>query len=233
MQISDLSAIILPMSATIQLGKFAVDLVNLRTESYANDSRIPTIEIGTPTEDASRRDLTINALFYNVHNDMIEDFTGKGLKDLKEKVVRTPLPALTTLLDDPLRALRAVRFACRLQFSIANDLIAACTDSSVRLALTTKVSRERISHELVLMLTQQHAARAVVLLHSLGLLPMIFLLPDRNSLIAKNSKDEDYLDSFCVESFNVIGISTLLMAHLIRYQVDEDCSSGNSVEVRQ
>ena len=60
-----------------------------------------------------RRDLTINALFYNVNDGQVEDFTGRGLRDLQNRVVDTPLDPLVTLKDDPLRSLRAVRFAAR------------------------------------------------------------------------------------------------------------------------
>ena len=100
-------------TATVTIGSFDVDFVNLRTETYANDSRIPAIEIGTAYEDAMRRDLTINSLFYNVNDGQVEDFTGRGLRDLKNRVVDTPLDPLVTLKDDPLRSLRAVRFAAR------------------------------------------------------------------------------------------------------------------------
>jgi tRNA nucleotidyltransferase/poly(A) polymerase len=67
------------------------------------------MEIGTPEEDACRRDLTINSLFYNVNTGMVEDYCGRGLADLRQGVIRTPLPPFTTLLDDPLRVLRAIR----------------------------------------------------------------------------------------------------------------------------
>ena len=67
-------------TAAFQLGKYSIDIVNLRTERYTEESRIPEIQIGTPSEDAYRRDLTINALFYNVNEDIVEDFTGLGLQ---------------------------------------------------------------------------------------------------------------------------------------------------------
>lgn len=90
-----------------------IDLVNLRSEKYTDDSRVPVIEIGSPEEDALRRDLTINALFYNINEQKVEDFTGKGLEDLQNGIIRTPLDPLQTFLDDPLRVLRTIRFACR------------------------------------------------------------------------------------------------------------------------
>ena len=135
------------------------------------------MEIGTPLEDALRRDLTINSLFYNIHSQEIEDFTGQGTRDLVAGIVRTPLPALVTLTDDPLRALRSIRFACRFGFSVAGELARASADSSVHSALETKVSKERVYQELDLMFTRPNAIRAALLLHRYKLLPVIFPLP--------------------------------------------------------
>ena len=164
-------------TATAMLGKFAIDFVNLRTEEYTSTSRIPEIRIGTPEEDALRRDLTINALFYNVNSGTVEDFTGRGIKDLAARVVQTPLPALTTLEDDPLRALRAIRFACRFQFLLAPELVAACQQPSVAAALGAKVSRERVFQEVEQMLAGVSSARAAFLLHRLGLDKLVLALP--------------------------------------------------------
>ena len=118
-------------TATMMVRGFAVDFVNLRTEEYCDTSRIPTVGIGTPREDALRRDLTINALFYNLRTGGVEDHTGRGLHDLAARVAATPLPPLVTLLDDPLRLLRAVRFACRLGFTLDGALLAAARDPAV------------------------------------------------------------------------------------------------------
>lgn len=90
-------------------------------------------------EDALRRDLTINSLFYNVNTGEIEDFSGRGLADMRDGIIRTPLPPLTTLLDDPLRVLRAVRFASRLDFRMAPDLTEAASDARVHRSLAQKV----------------------------------------------------------------------------------------------
>ncbi len=91
--------------------------------------------MGTPAEDASRRDLTINAMFYNINTDTIEDFCGTSLVDLQEGIVRTPCPPLQTFLDDPLRVLRAVRFAGRFQFRLCPELCAAASSAEVTLLL--------------------------------------------------------------------------------------------------
>lgn len=100
-----------------------VDLVNLRKEEYAEDSRIPVMEFGTPEEDALRRDLTINALFYNINEDKVEDFTKMGIEDLKNGFIRTPLEPYTTFKDDPLRILRVFRFASRYSFKCDPEII--------------------------------------------------------------------------------------------------------------
>ena len=76
-----------------------IDLVNLRSEEYAQHSRIPVMTFGTPQQDAFRRDFTINAMFYNVNEEVVEDFTGKGLDDLRDGIIRTPLPPKETFMD--------------------------------------------------------------------------------------------------------------------------------------
>jgi tRNA nucleotidyltransferase (CCA-adding enzyme) len=108
-------------TATIKLNGQLIDLVNLRSETYTDSSRVPTIERGTPEQDAYRRDLTINSLFYNLNTRVIEDFTGKGLSDLEAKVIRTPQDPLKMMLEDPLRVLRIVRFANRFNFKMSED----------------------------------------------------------------------------------------------------------------
>jgi Poly A polymerase head domain len=89
-------------TATMHLHGLSLDLVNLRSETYSDTSRIPRIEIGTPLQDAERRDFTVNALFYNLQTRAMEDFTGQGLKDLKAGIIRTPLAPLVTFLDGAL-----------------------------------------------------------------------------------------------------------------------------------
>ena len=78
-------------TATIKVDGLDIDLVNLRSEQYTEESRVPTMEMGTPTDDALRRDLTFNSLFYNINEQKVEDFTGKGIQDLQQGICRTPL----------------------------------------------------------------------------------------------------------------------------------------------
>jgi len=135
-------------TATIKVEGLMIDLVNLRSEQYTEDSRVPTIAIGTPTEDAYRRDLTINSLFYNINEERIEDLTGKGLADLRRGIIRTPLEPLQTFLDDPLRVLRTIRFANRFEFEIVPEIVVAAKDTNVRDCILNKLSYERLGIEL-------------------------------------------------------------------------------------
>jgi tRNA nucleotidyltransferase/poly(A) polymerase len=162
-------------TATMKVGSFWIDFVNLRAEEYTQDSRIPDLmRIGTAEEDAFRRDLTINALFYNINTGQVEDWTGRGFQDLRKGVISTPLHPLTTLLDDPLRVLRSIRFAARLRFTIDEDLVNAARTASVASALSQKVSRERVGGELDLMLRSPDPVGAVRLLINLKLVGCVF-----------------------------------------------------------
>ena len=173
-------------TATMKVGQFWIDFVNLRAEEYTKDSRIPDLmRIGTAAEDAHRRDLTINALFFNINTGEVEDFTGRGFQDLRRGVVATPLAPLTTLMDDPLRVLRSVRFASRLRFSMDEALVKAAMDNRVRDALAQKVSRERVGGEVDLMLRSPDPVGAMRLLTNLNLVETVFaienVLPNGNS----------------------------------------------------
>ena len=164
-------------TATMQVGSFWVDFVNLRAEEYAEDSRIPDLmRIGTASEDSFRRDLTINSLFYNINTGQVEDWTGRGFTDLRRGVVTTPLTPLTTLLDDPLRVLRSIRFAARLRFTMDDELVASAKDDRVRKALAQKVSRERVGGEVDLMLRSPDPVGAMKLLVNLNLISTVFPL---------------------------------------------------------
>lgn len=164
-------------TATLRLDGRDVDFVQLRTEDYACDtpSRVPArVAPGTPEEDAVRRDFTINALFYNLHTRAVEDHTSRGLLDLADEVLVTPLEARTTLLEDPLRCLRALRFACRLGFALHPDLVAAAALPEVRDALAFKVSRERIGAEVLGIVQSPDPVRGFTLLSNLNLVSAVF-----------------------------------------------------------
>lgn len=128
-------------TAVVTLYGLSVDFVNLRKETYAENSRTPDMEFGTAEEDALRRDSTVNALFYNIHTSEVEDFTGRGFADLERKIIKTPLLPLQTFRDDPLRVLRHIRFASRLGFSIASEDKQAMKDPSIRDEFRLRINR--------------------------------------------------------------------------------------------
>ena len=159
--------------AIVNLFDIKIEMVNLRSEEYG-DSRIPTTQIGTPLEDALRRDLTINSMFYNINTGCIEDHTGKGLGDIKNKIIRTPLNPKQTFLDDPLRILRAVRFSVRLGFEIDEALIKVITNNiEIHDAFISKISQERILEE-VKKMVKYSAKDSFQLLSDLGMFHAIF-----------------------------------------------------------
>ena len=144
-------------TVTTRILGFDIDLVNLRKETYVDNSRIPLMGLGTPEEDALRRDATVNALFYNLSSSKVEDLTGRGLADMERKVIKTPLPPLQTFKDDPLRVLRAIRFASRLGYDIAAEDKLAMSNQEIKKALRLKISRERVGVEINKMLKGSRA----------------------------------------------------------------------------
>ncbi|KAJ2973552.1 hypothetical protein NUW58_g8909 [Xylaria curta] len=165
-------------TTTIKLFGLDVDFVNLRKETYSEDSRNPQMEFGTAEEDALRRDATVNALFYNLHTSKVEDFTS-GLTDMKSKLIRTPLEPFQTFMDDPLRVLRLARFASRLGFTIDPAAEEVMGDAKVLDALKLKISRERVGVEIEKMLKGKDPRRALQYINDLGLYHTIFTDPTR------------------------------------------------------
>ena len=110
-------------TATVNLFGKDIDFVNLRKEVYKRNSRVPEITKGTPKEDSYRRDITINCLFYNINKNCIEDFTEKGLNDLKQGLINTPKDPKISFDEDPLRILRVIRFATRFKFKISQNIL--------------------------------------------------------------------------------------------------------------
>lgn len=154
-----------------------IDLVNLRKETYTAESRNPQMEFGTPEEDALRRDATVNALFYNINTEQIEDFTNQGFDDMAKRVIRTPLEPYQTFKDDPLRVLRLIRFASRLDYTIDSEALKAMSDPDIKDALRKKISRERVGVELEKALRGPDPHDAMRLVYDLGLYFTIFSNP--------------------------------------------------------
>lgn len=134
-------------TASITLYGVSVDFVNFRTECYKN-SRIPEMLFSSAKEDALRRDLTINSLFYNLRTKKIEDFTGVGILHLNNKLIATPLDPIITFTEDPLRLLRSIRFYCKFDdFKLDEKIINLLDDKNIISLLNTKVSSERVIEE--------------------------------------------------------------------------------------
>jgi len=135
-------------SAMLPVLGFHIDFAQLRTEVYDSKSRNPKIVVGVlPEEDAKRRDLTINSLFYNINTGQIEDYVG-GIEDIKKRGARTPIDPLQTYLDDPLRILRLIRFAAKYDLELDPAAIEAAKNPIVQKALENKITKERIWTEL-------------------------------------------------------------------------------------
>ncbi|KAI1156700.1 hypothetical protein F4825DRAFT_458883 [Nemania diffusa] len=166
-------------TTTIKLFGLDVDFVNLRKETYSDDSRNPQMEFGTAEEDALRRDATVNALFYNLNTSKVEDFT-TGLTDMKSKLIRTPLEPFQTFMDDPLRVLRLVRFASRLGFTIDPTVEEVMGNVKVLDALKLKISRERVGVEIEKMLKGKDPRRSLQYINDLGLYHTIFTDPTKS-----------------------------------------------------
>ena len=147
-----------------------VDFARARKEEYTGNSRIPTIQNASPEEDAIRRDLTINALFYNLSTMQVEDFTGKGIRDLVTNTFRTPKNPLQTFLEDPLRILRVIRFAAKYNGEIDKETFDAMHNPELKNAIRAKISKERIGTEIRKILKNPNPNKAISLLKSTGLL---------------------------------------------------------------
>lgn len=166
-------------TAMLRAYDMEVEFVGARKESYSEESRNPAVEIGTLEDDQNRRDFTINALALSLdeesYGDLLDPFN--GLQDLNAGVIRTPLDPDITYSDDPLRMLRAVRFASQLQFRIEKDSLQAIIRNRNRIKI---ISRERIVDELNKILLSRKPSVGFTLLHKTGLLRLI--LPELTAL---------------------------------------------------
>jgi poly(A) polymerase len=160
-------------TAMLKWGDTEVEFVGARKESYRRDSRKPVVENGTLEDDQNRRDFTINALALSLnkknYGDLLDPFN--GLKHLEEGLILTPLDPETTFSDDPLRMLRGIRFATRLEFTIDPSTFEAIKANRERIRI---ISQERISDELNKIMSCLQPGRGFLLLDQSGLLEIIF-----------------------------------------------------------
>jgi putative nucleotidyltransferase with HDIG domain len=150
-----------------------LEFVGARRESYRSDSRKPIVEDGSLEDDQNRRDFTINALAISLqaenYGQVIDPF--QGLEDLQKGILRTPLDPELTFSDDPLRMMRAIRFATQLQFQIEPKTLAAISSQAERIKI---ISQERITAELEKILASPLPSIGFKLLFDTGLLALIF-----------------------------------------------------------
>jgi tRNA nucleotidyltransferase (CCA-adding enzyme) len=166
-------------TAMLQFEDIVVEFVGARKESYNLESRNPIVENGTLEDDQNRRDFTINALALGLNEnnfgELLDPFN--GLEDLEKKIIKTPLSPDITYSDDPLRMLRAIRFATQLNFKIEDESLKAISRNAERIKIVTN---ERISVELNKILDCDKPSVGLLLLEETGLLHLI--LPELTAL---------------------------------------------------
>ncbi len=195
-------------TAQIPFHDYDLEFVGARKESYRSDSRKPLVEDGTLADDMNRRDFTINSMGISLNCDsfgkLIDPFD--GVNHLKQKLIKTPLEPGITFSDDPLRMLRAVRFATQLGFDIDGATFEALTSMKDRISI---ISQERISDELNKIILTKVPSYGFKLLYSSGLLELIFpelvALQGVETRDGKGHKDNFYhtlqvLDNICVST---------------------------------
>lgn len=182
-------------TAMLKFNDLELEFVGARKESYRKESRKPIVEDGTLEDDQNRRDFTINAMAIQLNNEnfgkLVDPFS--GLEDLKNKVLKTPLEPSITYSDDPLRMMRAIRFACQLQFTIEEPSLIAIKENAMRLSI---VSQERITAELNKIILSKKPSIGFKLLFDTGLLhhffPKMVALQGVEIIDKKSHKDNFY-----------------------------------------
>ncbi len=206
-------------TAHVCIGEYDVEFVGARKESYLQHSRNPIVEEGSLQDDQERRDFTINALAFAVDSlqltinsqpatvNLIDPFN--GINDLQNGIIRTPLSPEKTFSDDPLRMMRAIRFASQLGFTIEATTLLGVADAAHRISI---ISQERITDELNKILMSDKPSVGLDLLYKTGLLKLIFPalvdLSGAEYIDGKGHKDNFYhtlqvLDNICPHTNNL------------------------------
>ncbi|MDZ7805960.1 MAG: HD domain-containing protein [Gracilimonas sp.] len=181
-------------TAQVKTGDLELEFVGARKESYRRESRKPIVEDGTLEDDQLRRDLTINAMSWSLneenYGELIDPFD--GMEDLENRTIKTPIDPHQTFSDDPLRMMRAIRFASQLNFKIEEQTFEAITEMASRINI---ISKERIIDELNKIILSDHPSLGFTMLFKTGLLKEFF--PEMHELHGvKEVKGVRHKDNF-------------------------------------
>lgn len=185
-----------------------IEFVGARTERYIKETRNPQVEIGTLEEDLSRRDFTINALAVSLNaaawGTLVDPYDGQS--DLREKRIRTPLDPAATFDDDPLRIMRAIRFAAQLGFEIDGPTLDAISPMKERLTI---ISQERITEEFIKIMASPKPSVGLRLMYDTGIMRIVF--PEVSDLAGVDQRqDHHHKDVFlhtCQVVDNISGMT--------------------------
>ena len=203
-------------TATIKVCQTWIDLVNLRCEDKN--------KIGTPITDAERRDLSINSLFYNINEGKVEDFTNKGIHDLENGIIETPIDAEITFRDDPLRILRMLRFAIKYKFRIGfniNNYIEKNKEEIVK-NFYDNISKERIEKELYKVFIMNNSSFAIAYLYSFNILDII--------LLTKNYDQENNYDNIFLKIANLYILGEYLLEKTKIFEIEMNPENFNKID---
>ena len=203
-------------TATIKVCQTWIDLVNLRCDDKN--------KIGTPLTDAERRDLSINSLFYNINEGKVEDFTNKGIHDLENGIIETPIDAEITFRDDPLRILRMLRFAIKYKFRIGfniNNYIEKNKEEIVK-NFYDNISKERIEKELYKVFIMNNSSFAIAYLYSFNILDII--------LLTKNYDQENNYDNIFLKIVNLYILGEYLLEKTKIFQIEMNPENFNKID---
>lgn len=185
-------------TALVPIGENHYEFVGTRKEEYKSNSRKPNVKEGTLQDDLKRRDFTINAMAVSVNPDTLGELIDifEGQKDLEKRILRTPLDPFTTFNDDPLRMMRAARFAAQINFMIDKRTLAAIKAMADRISI---VSQERITEEMLKLLGGKKPGKGFKILQETGLLKIVFPELDRLKgveVVSVNGKEYAHKDVF-------------------------------------